>query len=90
MRATVGAPFVVELPSTPTTGYRWEASDLAGDVDLIDQQFAIPSDAQPGDSGVQRFRLVAASPGRRTLSFVLRRSWEREGIDTRTVEVEVT
>ncbi len=89
VKATVGEAFTIELPSSPTTGYRWEGPQASGDIELLDQQFDVPFDAQPGDSGMQSFRLVARTAGRLTLTFTLKRSWEPEGVDQRVVEVDV-
>ena len=89
VNARVGEPFTIELPSSPTTGYRWEGPQASGDVELLDERFDVPFDAQPGDPSVQRFQLVARTVGRLTLTFTLKRSWESEGVDTRVVEVDV-
>jgi predicted secreted protein len=88
VKATAGEAFTIELPSSPTTGYRWEPSELADDVELLDEQFDVPADAQPGDSAVQRFRLVARRAGHLTLTFALKRSWEQQGVEQRHIEVD--
>jgi predicted secreted protein len=90
MNARVGEPFTVELPSSPTTGYRWEGPEASGDIELLDHGFEVPPDAQPGGPSVQRFQFVARTAGRLTLTFTLKRSWEAEGVDTRVVEVDVS
>jgi len=89
VKATAGQPFTIELPSTPTTGYRWEAAQTGGDVEVLEEHFDVAADAQPGDSGVQRFRLVAHEVGHLTVTFILKRSWEADGVDQHTVDVDV-
>ena len=89
VKVTAGEPFTVELPSSPTTGYRWEGPSANDDVELLDHAFEVAPDAQPGDSSVQRFRLVAHTPGHLTLTFTLKRSWEPEGVEQHEVEVDV-
>ena len=89
VNAKVGEPFAVDLPSSPTTGYRWEGPEADDDLELLDHGYAVAPDAQPGDSGRQRFDLMARRPGHYTLVFTLKRSWESEGVDRHVVEVDV-
>lgn len=84
----LGADFGIDLPSTPTTGYRWQPVDLPG-VQLLDSGFA-PAGTAPGEGGTQYFRLRAVEPGRHTLTFELRRPWESDPAGTKVVEIEVT
>jgi predicted secreted protein len=84
----VGADFSVDLPSTPTTGYRWQPVDLPG-VRLLDTGFTSAGTA-PGEGGTQHFRLRALRPGRHALTFELKRAWEADAADTTTVEIDVT
>jgi predicted secreted protein len=86
----VGEAFSVELKASPTTGYKWHAPDLPHGLDLIDAGFAPVAGAEPGDAGTQHFRLRATATGRHRLTFSLKRPWEQEPIDSRTVDVEVT
>ena len=88
--ATVGEAFSIELRASPTTGYQWHAPDLPHGLDLVDAGFAPAAGAEPGDAGTQLFRIQATKAGRHRLTFTLRRPWEPEPIDSRTVEVEVT
>ena len=84
----VGADFSVDLPSTPTTGYRWQPVDLPG-VRLLDTEFT-PAGTAPGEGGTQHFRLRALETGQHTLTFELKRAWESDAAGTKTVEIDVT
>ncbi|TCO49742.1 protease inhibitor I42 family protein [Actinocrispum wychmicini] len=84
----VGEVFNVDLKATPTTGYRWQPVDLPG-VRLVDTGFTADG-TTPGQGGTERFHLRAAEPGRHTLTFELKRAWETDPVDTRTVEIDVS
>ena len=86
--AQVGMAFTIEIPSTPTTGYRWVAVPTEG-VELVDDQLDVPTGGQPGDGGVHRFRFIARSTGRKALVFNLARPWESEPISRYTIDVTV-
>jgi predicted secreted protein len=45
------------------------------------------SSGPPGSPNLQRFHSLAARPGKSTLTFVLRRPWERLGVDARRFSV---
>ena len=81
-------PFDVELGSAPTTGYAWELKSLPEGVELLGSDFSLPPNAAVGDGGTQVFHLRTSRPGRFELPFVLKRRWEIEPIDSRTIEVE--
>ena len=87
--AHVATPFTIELAATPTTGFAWEAADLPDGVKLLDSRFTPPVTALPGAGGTQVFELQATRPGRVSLHFVLRRSWETEPAQRQTVDIEV-
>jgi predicted secreted protein len=89
LTAHVATPFTVELAANPTTGFAWEAAELPDGVQLLDSRFTPPATARPGAGGTQSFELQAARPGRLSLRFALRRSWETEAAQHETVEVEV-
>lgn len=90
-----GQMLVVTLESNPTTGYRWEVSEV--DKSVLTQmgeaefQEAPKEDEQVvGVGGTETFRFASA-PGSTTLTLLYNRSWETdvEPADTFTVEVTV-
>jgi hypothetical protein len=99
VKARVGEPFTIDLPSSASTGYRWvgpEAPKGSEDpqapeaaVELLEQWVDVPAEVKPGSASTQRFRLVARRAGPVRLTFILKRSWEPHGVDTRVVDVEV-
>jgi inhibitor of cysteine peptidase len=72
LNVATGDSFALELPETPTTGFRWH---LDTRLELVSSEFVSSAAGQPGAGGVRRFVLKAASPGRYPLGAVLRRGW---------------
>ncbi|HEY3163389.1 MAG TPA: protease inhibitor I42 family protein [Candidatus Limnocylindrales bacterium] len=81
---TVGDELVVALDETPTSGYRWalEAFDDSI-VALRDRTFVGPDHERLGAAGSRRFRIAVIGPGETALTFVNRRSWERDAVGDR-------
>jgi inhibitor of cysteine peptidase len=73
---------VVTLPSNPTTGYSWEMAERGVDatVVVVSKEFRLPAGAsgRVGAGGLEHFRLRLRKAGRFTVTFVYRRSWEKE------------
>jgi inhibitor of cysteine peptidase len=89
-----GQMLVVTLESNPTTGYRWEVSEV--DRSVLTQvgeaefQEAPKEDEQMvGVGGTETFRFASA-PGSTTLTLVYHRSWEKDVEPADTFSVEVT
>lgn len=90
-----GQVLVVTLESNPTTGYRWEVSEVdesvLAQIGEAEFQEAPKEDEQMvGVGGTETFRFESA-PGSTTLTLVYHRSWETdvEPLETFTVEVTV-
>ena len=90
-----GQVLEVTLESNPTTGYRWEVSEVDGAVlaqvgEAEFQEAPTEGEQVVGAGGVETFRFTAAS-GETTLTLVYHRSWETdvEPEDTFTVQVIV-
>jgi predicted secreted protein len=69
-----GAKFVISLPETAGTGYRWNAAGgtVAGMVvQLFDDAFVPDNPDLAGSSGVRNFTYDTAKAGTGTLSFTL-------------------
>ncbi|MDP1990850.1 MAG: protease inhibitor I42 family protein [Syntrophales bacterium] len=73
---------IVTLPSNPTTGYGWEMVDQGVDaaVVVVSKVFRTSTGAsgRVGAGGLEHFRLRLRNAGRFTVTFVYRRSWEKE------------
>jgi predicted secreted protein len=88
--ATVGEEFMVSLKSTPSTGYIWETFSLPEGIVLLGSDFEKPaSNIQPGDPVIQLFRFRALTAGEYVISFVLKRTWESNAIESHEVAVKV-
>ncbi len=84
----------IELPETPTSGYRWELAQLSevpeGAIvtDRFLQESAGGQARLVGGQGAHVFSLRGLPPGNHRLEFLLRRPWESEPLERRTVTVE--
>ena len=83
-----GAKFDVELASGPSAGYTWQLQSLPEGILSLGSDFVPASLAAIGDGGSEVFHLQAQRPGRYTLSFVRKRRWETEPIETKLIDVE--
>ncbi len=85
----------VELPETPSSGYRWELafSSWAPAGVAVTDEFRASSardDEQrvAGGSGLRVFSFHGLPPGEHRLEFHLTRSWEHDPLETRIVTIE--
>jgi predicted secreted protein len=83
-----GVPFEVQLPAPAGAGYEWQLAAPPEGVQLRAASRAAPAGAQPGDGSTQVFELQTTKAGRFRLTFELKRRWESEPIEKRTIEVE--
>lgn len=59
---------------------------LPADVELLGSEYEPPAAGMPpGTPVVQVFRFQAATPGAHDITFVLKRAWEPNPIETHTV-----
>jgi predicted secreted protein len=90
IHARVGEPFTISIPANPTTGYNWTADY---DYVLLAQGTAIyemsPSRAL-GSGGTSVFVFTPMKPGKTTIYFVYKRSWENIVADTRSFLVDIS
>jgi predicted secreted protein len=92
IRAKVAEPFAITLPANPTTGYEWSADY---DYVLLKQDSlrfeAASSDAmRVGAKGASIFVFLPLKPGKSTIRFVYKRSWENIVADTRVFYVDIS
>jgi inhibitor of cysteine peptidase len=95
VKLSAGQELVVTLESNPTTGYRWQVSEVdesvltqTGEAEF--QEAPKEGEQMVGVGGTETFRFASA-PGSTTLTLVYHRSWETdvEPEDSFTVEVTV-
>jgi len=87
----VGQEFTVRLTSTPTTGYVWEVQKLPESIQLLGSDYEKPAgDIQPGNPMTRGFRFQARKAGEYIITFVLKRQWESNAIESYTVTVQAS
>ncbi len=86
----VGEEFRVRLESSPTTGYVWTVQTLPESARLLGSDYEKPAEGiKPGDSVLQVFRFRALERGEHVISFLLKREWETDAVESHTVTVKV-
>jgi predicted secreted protein len=92
IKAKVGEPFTISLPSNPTTGYAWTAD--YDNVLLRTEEAQFESSAMDsirlGAGGTSVFVFTPLLSGKTTIRFVYKRSWENIVADARTFYVDIT
>ncbi len=78
--ATVGAVFVIELDTNPTTGYEWQIHIDKNLARLIDRCYEI-SDTGIGAGGIERFTFEALKSGETLIRMENKRAWEPKAIE---------
>lgn len=86
LQAEVGSELSIELPALSSAGYRWFPIFDERALGLDDPVFTGSKSGRPGSGGfiIQVHVLVA---GRHQLVLELRRPWEKEAADRRTVTI---
>ena len=87
--AKVGERFLIEVESTPTTGYLWEAEMPKSNVRLLEHALPKPDAHRLGGGGVERFVFEAAARGQFTIRLIQKRPWETAALTTREYRVIV-
>ena len=75
----VGGSLVVHLESNPTTGFKWELSEITDQMVLKqdgEPEFVPPDEAIPGAGGKEIWTFKALSKGTSTISMEYSRPWE--------------
>ena len=86
---TVGEEFKERLESTPTTGYVWEVQTLPEGIQLLGSDYEKSSSGiRPGDPVTQVFRFRTLKAGEHIITFVLKRQWESNAVESHTVAVK--
>lgn len=82
-----GDAVCIDLPESPTTGFRWRLGALDATVVALDEDRFELKAPQPGASGVRHFRFVAVGPGAADISLHRTRRWETSAEPEYTVRV---
>jgi len=90
--AAVAGTAEIQLPETPSSGYRWHLDDPRGEITTVSTTY-LDTSATPiaGGTGVRVFQIRLDLTGRteKDLTFLLRRPWEapEQAIERRVVTV---
>jgi len=91
--AAVGKPIVIRTAGNPTTGYRWQTAQLAGDaVEQLGEPSYATRPHAPGLLGVGgtfTFTFKAVKPGKTTVKLVYARPWEKNKPPAKTFTVTI-
>ena len=88
-----GGRAVVRLPVHGTTGHEWVLESLPESLRLVDEHYVqegVPGDRMVGAGGVHVFTVEVPEAGSYELTFALRRPWESQALETRTVHIRRT
>ena len=88
MDVVAGRPFGVILADRPGSGYTWSCRALPVGIRLIETRYLADIPAELGSPRDKEFRFEAERPGRFTLVFELKRSWELTPVDERVVRIQ--
>jgi len=75
----VGSDFVLDLPSNPTTGYKWEPEYDKTLLDLLGTTYKSVLDRM-GSGGRQLFRFVARRKGQAVIRMLYKRPWDQKSV----------
>lgn len=90
IQARVNESFTISIPANPTTGYKWTADY---DYVLLVQgrtEFEKSPSGALGSGGTSVFVFTPLKPGKTTIYFVYKRSWENIVADTRAFHVDIS
>lgn len=87
--SAVGRLFEIGLPEPATSGYVWSLANLPPELHLVKEQRQTPAVGKQGRGSRHTFQIKASRPGRYQLNFQLKRSWEPQSVDVKTVNVHI-
>jgi predicted secreted protein len=86
----VGQIFEIVLAEPATAGYRWSITRLAPELHLVGNERKAASGHRLGKALQHIFRLRGSRPGEYAITFELRRPWERQRAEKRTLKVTLS
>ena len=75
--------FEVVLPGNPTTGYSWVLDYKSDGVETIKDEYITDSD-RIGSPGNFIFTFQGKTKGRKYLTFIYKRPWEKDHVEEKT------
>jgi predicted secreted protein len=90
--ARKGEEFEIDLTSTPSTGYIWDLAARPTEIEVVPVKCTPPAvnTRNVGGTGAQVFRFQATAAGQYTITFMLKRPWEKCSIDWCVFRVDVS
>ncbi len=85
----VGQTFTIDLQAIPGAGYMWEIELPPPALEVLDNKVVAQSE-EVGGPALQRFTLLLRQPGDYSLTFGLKRKWEKQSARTKIFVVHVT
>ena len=90
IQAQVGEEFVITLPANPTTGYSWNVDYDYDLLSLSSSEYVASPTRALGAKGTSVYIFEPLLPGKSTIYFVYKRSWENIVADTKSFAVEIS
>lgn len=88
--ARVGEEFVISLPANPTTGYSWNVDYDYDLLSLSSSEYVASPTRALGAKGTSVYIFAPLQPGKTTIYFVYKRSWENIVADTKSFAVKIS
>jgi inhibitor of cysteine peptidase len=79
----------IRLPENPTTGFRWSLVSSGGPACTLVRDYFEALGNTPGREGSHHWRFKAAQSGEASIKLIYQRSWEQNGVPTRTFALHV-
>ena len=73
----LGGALCIDLPETPTTGFRWRVAEANPEIVALDEERFDLSGDHPGAGGFHHFRFRAIGTGSTAIELHRRRQWEK-------------
>lgn len=89
IQAATGRPFEVAVEQHGGSGYLWRVEALPHAIRALDDTTALEKGDAPGAPQRRAFRFVADEAGELEIVLALKRAWESEPIERRTIRVRV-
>jgi predicted secreted protein len=83
----VGQEFSIDLEAIPGAGYMWEVSHHPEELEILSHD-VVSISKEIGGPSTQRFVLVAHQPGNYSITFELKRRWEKSSIKSKVFKIQ--
>ena len=89
IEAAAGRPFELVIEQHATSGYRWQVEAMPAGVRQEGEDRASGPAGAPGSPERRAMRFVADQPGDYEIVLALKRAWESEPIERKTIRAHV-